>query len=103
MTTNSTNTTIDALSAALTEEEMIAAFLTGPVDPVPVVDVPATGALDVVVRKYRCGDCGYRHVHGVDVTLDDPTVAGYVTGWWVCDECGSDFWNRVRVTAEDHR
>lgn len=58
--------------------------------------------IESVVRKFRCPDCGHRHVDGVEVTLDEPTVVGMVTGFWCCDECGSDFWDRVRVVRKDH-
>jgi len=83
------------LMLALAEEEMIAEF---------VASIrPVRAPLESVVRKYRCADCGHRHVDGVDVTLDEPTVKGMVIGYWCCDECGADFWDNVRVTDRDHR
>lgn len=89
-----------AIEGAVIEEEFVARFAALLVAaPAPA---PAERALDAVVRKYRCPDCGYRHEDGVEVTLDEPVLKpARIVGYWCCDECGADFFENVRVVAKD--
>ena len=60
------------------------------------------GPIDSVTRKYRCGDCGYRHSDGVDVALEETiTKPKTLIGYWACNECGSQYWENVRAVAAD--
>jgi uncharacterized protein YlaI len=61
-----------------------------------------------VYRKYACDDCGHRHSHGVHVDIEDWGIDGDhangrpVTGRWLCDECGSEWWvEDVRLVPSD--
>lgn len=86
------------LAKGLYDEEVIAEFLTR----LTVREVPTLVPIETVIRKYRCIDCGHRHVDGIDVTLDEPVIKPcIVTGYWACDECGSDFYEHVRVGRRD--
>ena len=71
---------------------------------------PTEATADVdISRKYQCVECGYRHTDGVTVTVDfdidddqkEIRKPGTYTGWFTCDECGTEQHMTTRVTKKD--
>ena len=64
-----------------------------------------------ISRKYQCVNCGYRHTDGVSVTVDfdlddqDQEIRkpGTYTGWFTCDDCGTEQHMTTRVLSRDLR
>lgn len=100
MTTTTQTTDLDKERKLLVElgydEAFIAEYLANR------TDQRTTGLIKSVTRKYRCGDCGYRHDDGVEVTLDEAiSKPQTIVGYWACDECGSEYWDKIRVLAKE--